>query len=96
MSDIITDAVETMNRKIAGRSFDYKVRFELPGEGVFVVDESGARIADEPGDVTLKAKPKVFAAIADGSQNPASAVMLGKLKISGDMSLALKVGALFG
>lgn len=96
MSEIIAQAVTAMNRKIEGRSFDYKVRFELTGEGVFVADQNGARAADEPSDVTLKAKPKVFAAIADGSQNPAAAVMLGKLKISGDMSLALKIGALFG
>jgi len=96
MSEFITAAVDGLNQKLDGKGFEHRVRFDIPGEGVFVVDDSGARVADEEGEVTLTAKSKVFAGIMDGSQNPMTAVMMGKLKISGDMSIALKLGALFG
>ena len=46
-------------------------------------------------DCVVQASAETFEKIVRGEQNPATAVMLGKLKVEGDMSLALKLKQLF-
>ena len=46
-------------------------------------------------DCVVRATVETFEKIMRGKQNPATAVMLGKLKIEGDMTLALKLKQLF-
>lgn len=63
----------------------------IKDEGSVMLDNSGARAADDAADVTLIASEAVFRAILDGSQNPAMAFMSGKLKVDGSSMRALKV-----
>lgn len=60
--------------------------------GSVFLDENGAREGDDEADVTLKASEAVFRAIFEGTQNPVTAVMSGKLKVVGSATRALKVG----
>ena len=50
---------------------------------------------DNPG-VTLTMAASDFLDLANGSLNGQMAFMTGKLKIAGDMSLAMKLGSVFG
>lgn len=68
------------------------VRLEMPDIGSLFVDETGARESDDPADITLTAKAQVFRNIVEGSQNPATAFMTGKLKVDGNPMRALKIG----
>ena len=43
--------------------------------------------------MTLRADRDTFEGMLDGTVNPTMAFMSGKLKIDGDMALALKLGA---
>ncbi len=70
------------------------VKLIFEGEGSIVVDADGARIADEPADVTLSARAEVFQGIFDGSLNPAGAFMTRKLKVDGSPMRALKISNL--
>lgn len=94
MSDILTSAVEALSGKIAGQAFDGSVKFELSGVGAIRVDESGVSIDDSEADCTLSADADVFQSIMEGDINPTSAFMTGKLKVDGDMGMAMKLGAL--
>ena len=91
MSDVITKAVEGLSAKVS--SFAGVAKFVIPGEGAIMIDHSGVRAADEEADVTLTAEAEVFRAILDGEMNPTAAFMTGKLKIDGDMGLAMRLGA---
>lgn len=95
MSEIVTKAVETLNEKLSGASFDGSAKFVIDGEGSVVIDSDGARASDDDTDVTLTATPDVFEGILDGSENPTAAFMTGKLSIDGDMGAAMKLAALF-
>ncbi|MDF3383009.1 MULTISPECIES: SCP2 sterol-binding domain-containing protein [Sulfitobacter] len=96
MSDIVNEAVVVLNEKLAGSDFDGTAKFDIEGEGTVMMDENGARAADEEADVTLSADAGTFQSILEGDTNPTSAFMTGKLKIDGDMGMAMKLAAVLG
>lgn len=93
MSDTVNEAVTVLNEKLAGADFDGSAKFAIEGEGAIVMDANGARAADEEVDVTLTADVETFKSILDGETNPTSAFMTGKLKVEGDMGMAMKLAS---
>ncbi|KIC48356.1 MULTISPECIES: SCP2 sterol-binding domain-containing protein [Tateyamaria] len=93
MSDTVTEAVAVLNEKLAGADFDGTAKFDIEGEGAIMMDASGARAADEAADVTLSADADTFRSILEGDTNPTSAFMTGKLKVDGDMGMAMKLAS---
>ncbi len=92
MSDIIDGAVRKLGAKLGG-SFDGVAKFVIDGEGSIIVDPDGVRAGDGDADVTLAADADTFRDMLDGELNPTSAFMGGRLRIEGDMGLAMKLGA---
>lgn len=92
MSDVINTAVAALNEKIEG-GFDGLAKFVIGDEGSVMIDSDGARAADDEADVTLIADADVFQAILEGETNPTAAFMTGKLKIDGDMGMAMKLAS---
>jgi putative sterol carrier protein len=93
MSDIINEAVTALNEKLAGTAFDGTAKFDIDGEGAVVIDADGARAADDETDVTLSADAETFKGILSGDTNATSAFMTGKLKVDGDMGMAMKLAS---
>ena len=91
MSDSVNQAVAELDAKVSGADFDGTAKFDIEGEGCVMIDSSGARAADEPADVTLSADADTFQEILSGDTNPTSAFMTGKLKVDGDMGMAMKL-----
>ncbi len=92
MSEVIDEAVAALNAKMDG-GFDGTAKFVVAGEGAIMIDEAGARAGDDPADVTMSASPEVFKSILDGTTNPTTAFMTGKLKVDGDMGAAMRLGS---
>jgi len=90
MSDVINAAVAALNEKIED-GFDGLAKFVVGDEGSIMIDTDGARAGDDDADVTLMADADVFQAILEGDTNPTAAFMTGKLKIDGDMGMAMKL-----
>lgn len=73
-------------------------RFDLsgPNGGTWIVDlkegTTGVRQADEPGQCTIAMTDNDFCDMIGGKLNPQMAFMSGKLKVKGDMGLAMKLG----
>ena len=93
MSDILNQAVAALNAKLDGADFAGTAKFTLEGEGSVVIDSAGARIAEDEADVTLTADAETFQGIMDGDTNPTSAFMTGKLKVDGDMGMAMTLAS---
>lgn len=91
MSDIVNAAVAALNEKLGGADFDGSAKFDIEGEGAVIIDASGARASDDEADVTLSADADTFQEIMSGETNPTSAFMTGKLKVDGDMGMAMKL-----
>ena len=72
----------------------------LGGSVKFVVDENVVLIDGNSGEIssddneatcTISTEADTMQSIMDGSSSPQAAFMTGKLKVAGDMSIALKV-----
>ena len=96
MTKIIEDAVEALREKMSNNSFDGTAKFEIEGEGSIVLDENKVYASDEETDVTFKASVEIFQQIFNGELDPTSAFMTGKLKIDGDMGIAMRLANVFG
>ena len=92
MSAVIDAAVTKLNEKIDG-GFDGSAKFMIEDEGAIMLDGQGARAADEEADVTLTADAETFQSMLEGDLNPTAAFMSGKLRVDGDMGLAMKLGS---
>lgn len=93
MSDILTAAVAALTEKLSD-GFDGSLKFDIAGEGCVRIDEDGVSIDDSDADCTLSADVDTFQALLSGDKNPTAAFMTGKLKVDGNMGLAMKLGAL--
>ncbi|MGR3503878.1 SCP2 sterol-binding domain-containing protein [Pseudaestuariivita sp.] len=93
MSDTMDQAVSVLSEKFAGADIGGTVKFDIEGEGAIMVDDAGVRRGDEEADVTLKADADTFQEILEGSLNPTSAFMGGRLTVDGDMGLAMKLAS---
>jgi putative sterol carrier protein len=89
--------------ELAGQNKSASYQFDLTGDGggQWVVDltQSPAQVKggtmDSPG-VTITMTAADFIALVNGKLNGQMAFMQGKLKIKGDMSLALKLQQILG
>lgn len=97
MSAVIDAAVAALTEKFGADGIeDGSVKFAIDGEGAVRVDGSGVKSDDSDADVTLLADADTFSEMMSGDLNPTSAFMTGKLKIEGDMGLAMKLATMLG
>lgn len=101
VSSIFTTMQERfMPEKASG--LDATIQFDLSGDngGLYWVKvengvcSTGEGQADNP-KMTLKAAADDWGAVASGQMNAMQAFMSGKLKIAGDMGLAMKLQSMF-
>lgn len=95
MSEMINAAAKALQSRITG-GFDGSVKFDMPGEGVIRIVDGAVITEDGDADCTITADPDVFKDMFEGELDPTSAYMTGKIKIEGDMGVAMKLSQLFG
>ena len=84
----IQSIADGMKDKVASAGFDRSVKFET-SEGVVVIDGATVSTTDAPADCTIKLSLEDLESLVAGDLNPTMAFMQGKLKIEGDMSVAM-------
>jgi putative sterol carrier protein len=97
MSDALNTALEKLREKIGGQSVNGSVKFDFTDLGALVLDETGARLDDgTDADCTITANTETFKALFDGELAPTAAFMSGRIKIAGDMGVAMRMSGLLG
>ena len=85
----IEDIAGKIREKVAGSGFDRSVKFDLKDAGIIVVDGTTVTTGDSEADCTITMSLDDFVALTKGDLNPTAAFMQGKMKIAGDMSVAM-------
>jgi putative sterol carrier protein len=75
-------------------------RFDVDGAGSWRLEADGDRIvvteSDAPADCVIRTDERTFLRIVAGEQSPMGAYITGKVKVEGDLGLALKLKDIFG
>ncbi len=85
------------------KGMDATILFDIKGEdgGLWTVQIDDGQISVEEGeiespDVTVEAATKDLMGLIKGELNPMAAFMQGRLKVKGNMSIAMQLQKLFG
>ena len=74
---------------------DKSVKFDFGDDGQVFASGTEAVAADNDADCTISVTKDDFIALAKGELDPMGAFMSGKLKVAGDMSVAMGLQSLF-
>ncbi|MDA8351944.1 MAG: SCP2 sterol-binding domain-containing protein [Firmicutes bacterium] len=100
VKETITAWVDNMNQNPEWiRDTEVVYQLEIYGEGIHQLrlKRGAAEYRGEealPSDCTIQLSEKNFIKLAEGRLNPTTAFMTGKLKVKGDLSLALRLSSL--
>lgn len=96
----IEEITETMRERIGEDcGLDATLKFDFSEDGIIFVDASTVpnvvNNEDEDADCTIKISVENFEKLAGGDLDPTTAFMMGKLKIEGNMGIAMKLQSVF-
>ena len=80
-----------MREAVAGGGLDQSVKFDLGADGVILLDGTSVSNESGPADCTLTLSKADFEAMGRKELDPTMAFMSGRLKIAGDMGVAMKL-----
>ncbi|MEM1300815.1 MAG: SCP2 sterol-binding domain-containing protein [Pseudomonadota bacterium] len=89
-------AAAALQEKLGGAGFDGSVKFDIEDAGAIRVADGTVTTEDGDADCTISASMETFQEMFEGELDPTAAFMTGKIKIDGDMSVAMKLGQLLG
>ncbi|WP_407493888.1 SCP2 sterol-binding domain-containing protein [Pseudooceanicola sp. MF1-13] len=90
LSEIAAALQNALNRK----PLDNSIKFDCGDDGAITLDGSTAYLDDRAADCTIRISEPNLAKLIQGKLNPMTAFAMGKIKVSGDMSVALKLSQL--
>lgn len=96
MSDITEKAVEKLREKMPQGFDGGTVKFDISDAGSIILDPEGVREGEAEADCTLTADADTFEAILNGDLNPTTAFMGGRLRVDGDMGMAMRLAGSLG
>ena len=90
----ISQIAGRMEQGLSRRQFDGSLKFDCGPDGVIVLADNTVSREDRETDCTIRITPDNLAKLITGKLNPMTGVMMGKLKVSGDARVAMKLGEL--
>ena len=89
------DAIKEMiSDKVAKANFEHVIKFNCAHEGVLVINKNQVTTEDIDAECTIDITKENLLALVKGELNPTMGFMQGKLKIDGNMGVAMKLGQL--
>jgi putative sterol carrier protein len=92
----LQDIADRIQTGLNGSRFDGSLKFDCGDDGAIVLAENRASTVDQDTDCTIRLSQDNLVKLLTGKLNPMNGVMMGKLTVSGDVSIAMKLGKLLG
>ncbi|KQZ14428.1 MULTISPECIES: SCP2 sterol-binding domain-containing protein [unclassified Mesorhizobium] len=92
----VQEIADKLKPQVASAGFDRSVKFDTGSDGVIVIDGATISTADAPTDCTIKLSLDDLESLIAGDLNPTMAFMTGKIKVEGDMTVAMQLSSLIG
>ena len=92
----VQEIAEKMKSRVASAGFEHSVKFDTGSDGVIVIDGATVSNTDAPTDCTVKLSLDDLDSLIAGDLNPTMALMSGKIKVEGDMTVAMALSQLLG
>ncbi|MEM7084491.1 MAG: SCP2 sterol-binding domain-containing protein [Pseudomonadota bacterium] len=87
IKDLISD-------RVAKSGFEHVIKFNCGEDGVLVINKNELTTDDIDAECTVDITTENLMALVKGDLNPTMGFMQGKLKIDGNMGVAMKLGSL--
>lgn len=88
----VQEIADTLKDRVAASGFEKSIRFDTGDDGVMVINQTSVTTVDGPADCTIKLSLANLEGLVDGTLNPTMAFMQGKIKLEGDMAVAMALG----
>lgn len=88
----VADLANDLKERVANGSFDGVIKFDCGDDGILVIDNQTVTTEDRDADCTVGVALEDLESIVAGDLDPTAAFMAGKLKVDGDMAVAMKLG----
>lgn len=85
-----------IRKALETRRFDGSLTFDCGEDGVIVLADGTASTTPRPTDCTLSISHANLVNLLNGKLNPMMALATGKLKLTGDMKVAMGLAKLLG
>lgn len=85
-----------IRKALETRRFTGSLKFDCGPAGVIVLADGTATTADRATDCTLTISEENLAKLLTGKLNPMTGVVTGKLKVAGDLGVAMGLAKLLG
>ncbi|EAQ46295.1 sterol carrier family protein [Roseobacter sp. MED193] len=92
----LEDIAQGISDGLQDKTFDGSLKFDCGSDGVIILADGTASTDNRDTDCTISLTQENLVKLLTGKLNPMTGVMMGKLKISGDMATAMKLGKLIG
>jgi len=92
----IQQIVDQIKPKVENAGFERSVKLDTGPDGVIVIDGSTISTTDQDTDCTIKLSLSDLEDMMAGELSPTAAFMTGKIKVEGDMSVAMALSQFIG
>ncbi|MDA7963753.1 SCP2 sterol-binding domain-containing protein [Ruegeria sp.] len=93
---MLKDIANGIQMGLDGKSFEGSIKFDCGKDGVIVLSNDQVSTQDQDTDCTIRISRDNLTKLLTGKLNPMTGLALGKLKVSGNVSVAMKLGQLLG
>ncbi len=91
MGDRLNTAAEALRGKMDGSGFQGSVRFDMEDDGFIRVEDETVTTDEGGSECTITASMDTLREMFEGNLDPTAAFMTGKIKIDGDMGVAMRL-----
>ena len=90
----IEEAKEALTERIANSSFDKVLKFDCGEDGVLTINQRELSTRDADANCTIGITLDDLHAMIRGDLNPAAGFMQGRLRVDGDLAVAMQLQSL--